>query len=280
MPRSSRLLTGAELAKRDAWARTRLDDLERSYSRCTQCRALVDTGWWQRQNIVFGEGYANADILIVGIAPGEDEDVLGIPFVGRTGKLLDEFLLNLCPDTAELDTYRKGALTNEDFREIRRILVETERIFYTNAVLCRPVKQEWNEREERNDLRNRDPADGECNNCSLRLLQTIYITDPTIIISLGAPALQALLSLDTARGRRRAGVLDKSGEILDLEIPGQVMDIRYPMMVLPHPAFLLRYWDEKSPKGYVASTVRHLRHALHVVDMVRYEMRGTLIPRR
>lgn len=281
MPRSSKLLPSDELAYRDAWARERLDVLEAEYVGCTRCRALVSPGdWWRRNNVVFGEGYANADILILGIAPGADEDIAGVPFVGPTGQLLDEMLMTLCTHLEKLDRFRKGRLEVEDYREIRSVLIEAERLFYTNVALCRPVKQEWNEREEVNELRNRDPSAGECGNCSMRLLETIYDTDPIIILSLGGPTLQALLSLDVSRGARKAGVLDKAGEILDLEIPGQITNIRYPVMVLPHPAFLLRYWDEKDPRGYVQTTIRALRRAFRVADLARKTIRGIPMPRR
>ena len=99
-----------------------------------------------RQNAVVGVGNWNADIMIIGEAPGKDEDIKGLPFVGRSGKILD-FLL---------DTI---ALKRTD-------------IFITNVVKCRPPK-------------NRDPYLDEVNKCRNYLERQINIIKPKLIITLG-----------------------------------------------------------------------------------------------
>ena len=67
-----------------------METLEALYEKCAECKgcALHET----RTNCVFGYGNPNADLMFVGEAPGEQEDLQGKPFVGRAGQLLDKFL--------------------------------------------------------------------------------------------------------------------------------------------------------------------------------------------
>ena len=64
-----------------------LEELKNECEACRKCELCES-----RNNIVFGYGNPNADIMLIGEAPGENEDLSGMPFVGRSGKLLDEFL--------------------------------------------------------------------------------------------------------------------------------------------------------------------------------------------
>jgi DNA polymerase len=271
----------AEQAEHDSWAYTRMTTLEQQYQSCALCPGLVETSWWSRTSVVFGEGTCNADILIVGIGPGEDEDLTGVPFYGRTGKLLDEMLLNLCP-YSDLAAFNKKELNEDEWRKVREELTRIERIYYTNAILCRPTHQDYDERDGVMKVKNRDPLPGEVSNCRDRLRRTIYITDPYLIISLGAPTLAALLALETrsSMSKKKMNMTDHIGEIVDLSIRGEITDLRYPVMVLPHPAFLLRSWDIRSPTGYVKQTMRGLQRGLQLVDAIRHETRDTPIPER
>jgi DNA polymerase len=265
----------------DTWARKRLDALEEQYADCELCPDLVDTGWWTRNNIVFGEGMANADVLFVGIAPGQKEDQAGLPFVGPTGQLLDDMLMHMVPHEDLKPHYNtQKNITREQWRNIRHVLCETERFFYTNAVLCRPVKQEWDDHREVMRLENRDPTLVECKNCADRLRRTIYTTDPTLVVSLGGAALHSLMAIDTKWKGSRPSVLEMTGSVLDLHIEGEATTIRYPLLVLPHPAYLLRYWDIDDPTGWVQRTVRHLKHGLRIVDLTRNTLNQTPIPKR
>jgi uracil-DNA glycosylase family 4 len=117
---------------------------------CTRCSALPQS----RRQIVNGVGPADADLLFVGEAPGEQEDREGEPFVGRSGKLLDEILAG-----AGLDR-------------------QTVRI--TNAVKCRPPD-------------NRDPTKTELRNCRPYLEREIEAIDPVAIITLGKVPTEHLL---------------------------------------------------------------------------------------
>jgi len=258
-----------------------MDALEEEYAECARCPTMVDTGWWTRGHIVFGEGAANADISVFGIAPGEQEDETGLPFIGPTGQLLDDLLLRACP-YKELDPYRvERNLNRGEWREVRQILVEKERLFYSNVTLCRPVKQEYNDRKDVMELRNRDPSKVEYDNCAERLRETLYINDPFLVIALGGVALTALMALDERVARsKKFSVLDLLGEVLELQIPGVIRPVRYPLLVLPHPAFLLRKWDPRERRGFVQRTQQGLKRGLRIVDTARHETMGTAVPER
>ena len=107
-----------------------------------------------RTNTVFGIGNKNADWLVIGEAPGADEDLKGEPFVGRAGKLLNSMLFSL-------NLQRKD-------------------VFIANILKCRPPK-------------NRDPKPDEVKACEKYLRQQIKLINPKIILALGRIAAQNLL---------------------------------------------------------------------------------------
>ena len=126
---------------------------------CRRC-ALHET----RTQTVFGVGNQSADWMIVGEAPGQEEDRRGEPFVGRAGKMLDEMLLSL-----DLD---RGS------------------VFIANILKCRPPN-------------NRDPQAGEAASCRSYLERQIDLLAPRIIIAVGRIAAQHLLNTDEPIGRMR-----------------------------------------------------------------------------
>lgn len=129
---------------------------------CTSC-ALAQT----RTNAVPGEGPADARIMLIGEAPGKNEDQQGRPFVGAAGKLLDELL-------------PEAGLTRDD-------------VYITNILKCRPPD-------------NRDPLPEEIASCSRHLEIQIIHLNPELIITLGAFSLHHFLPKETmakARGTLR-----------------------------------------------------------------------------
>ena len=66
------------------------DQLKQQYSSCNKCEELCNS----RTQVVFGSGNKDADVLFIGEAPGANEDKLGIPFCGMSGKILDELLVS------------------------------------------------------------------------------------------------------------------------------------------------------------------------------------------
>lgn len=132
-----------------------MDKLSALRAACMDCRkcALCET----RNNVVFGVGDPNAEVLFIGEGPGEQEDLKGEPFVGRAGKLLDDML------------------------EI--IYLDRSRVYIANMVKCRPPG-------------NRDPLNTEQEACADWLRQQIEIINPKIIVCLGRIAAMTFIKPD------------------------------------------------------------------------------------
>lgn len=119
-----------------------------------------------RTNTVFGVGNPEAKWLIIGEAPGAEEDMQGEPFVGRAGKLLNAML------------YAIG--------------LKREQVFILNILKCRPPE-------------NRQPRKEEINSCKIYLKKQITLIKPSIILAVGSVAAQNLLSVNTPIGKLRSG---------------------------------------------------------------------------
>jgi DNA polymerase len=153
------------LAERTARER-RLANAAAIVERCRRC-AIGAT----RRNSVYGEGDPCADLMVVGEGPGETEDRLGRPFVGRAGELLERMLL--------------------------AIGLPRESVFICNTVKCRPTS------DDQGKLRNRAPEPGEMANCRPYLDEQIEIVSPRIILALGAPAARSFLGPKFAITKQR-----------------------------------------------------------------------------
>lgn len=129
-----------------------LNALEKSCQTCQKC-ALGKT----RTNLVFGVGNPNADLMFVGEAPGEQEDLTGTPFVGRAGQLLDKFLY-------AVDINRSD-------------------VYIANILKCRPPK-------------NRDPLPEEEDACIGHLREQVRLIRPKVIVCLGRIAAMRLIKPD------------------------------------------------------------------------------------
>lgn len=145
------------------WAELKLEIKD-----CTKCR-LCKT----RKNTVFGMGNPAAGVLIIGEGPGQQEDEQGLPFVGRSGQLLDK-ILEAC-----------GFNRNEH-------------VFIGNIVKCRPPE-------------NRDPKPDEREACIGYLLKQIDFMQPKIIVLLGRTALQGLIDPQLSITRLRGTWLEWNG---------------------------------------------------------------------
>ena len=140
-------------------------------SRCKTCRAcgLCET----RQNVVFGTGNPNAEVLFIGEGPGENEDKQGLPFVGRGGQLLDTML-------EAVGLSRK------------------HNIYIANMVKCRPPH-------------NRDPLPEEQDACAHWLAEQIAYIQPKIIVCLGRVAAFRMISPDFKVTRQHGQFFEKDG---------------------------------------------------------------------
>ena len=141
------------------------------------CRAcgLCDS----RTQTVFGVGHPQADWMVVGEAPGEQEDRKGEPFVGPAGQLLDAMLRAL------------GVTREAEGRA-------AERVYIANTLKCRPP-------------RNRNPAPEEMAACEPFLVRQIQLVQPRIILAMGRFAVQALLRSNEPIGKLRGRVHEYQG---------------------------------------------------------------------
>jgi DNA polymerase len=126
---------------------------------------------YERQNNVYGEGNACAQLMVVGEGPGETEDQLGRPFVGRAGQLLDRMLAAI------------GLARSE--------------VYICNTVKCRATVP------GPNGPRNRAPDQLEMDNCRPFLDEQIEIVAPKVILALGAPAAKSFVGRDFQITRMR-----------------------------------------------------------------------------
>ena len=125
-------------------------------TRCELCRARTQT--------VFGVGDTRAELLVIGEAPGAEEDRMGEPFVGRAGQLLNSML--------------------------RAMGTSRERVYIANMIKCRPPG-------------NRDPKPDEIASCLPYLQRQVELLRPRLILAVGRIAAQNLLATDTPIGRLR-----------------------------------------------------------------------------
>ncbi len=128
---------------------------DRLENRCLECTACPL--WETRHHVVFGVGPKDADVMLIGEGPGEQEDLKGEPFVGAAGKLLDDML-------SIIDLSR-------------------ENCYITNIVKCRPPH-------------NRDPLEDEQDACMGFLRRQAAMLDPKIIVCLGRIAARRIIGQD------------------------------------------------------------------------------------
>jgi DNA polymerase len=140
-----------------------LAELRADIGDCTRCK-LHALG---RRQIVFGTGNPEAELMFVGEAPGQEEDLQGEPFVGRAGQLLT--------------------------RMIEAIGLRREEVYIANVIKCRPPE-------------NRNPEPDEIATCRPFLLRQIEAVRPKVIVALGSVAARALLETDDPISRLRGRV--------------------------------------------------------------------------
>ncbi len=170
---ASLLQQSSQPGKKEAWKGDTWQNIEdlaafkTAVQGCKKC-SLGET----RKNFVFGAGSENAGLMFIGEAPGAEEDQQGIPFVGRSGQLLDKIL-----NAVELDR---------------------SNVYIANILKCRPPK-------------NRDPQTSEIACCEPYLLHQIKIIRPVLIVALGRVAGQTLLRTTDPLGALRGKVHDYHG---------------------------------------------------------------------
>ncbi|MBK7544050.1 MAG: uracil-DNA glycosylase [Candidatus Competibacteraceae bacterium] len=149
-------------------------DLQATVRQCTACGLCHS-----RTQTVFGVGDRQAEWLVIGEAPGADEDRQGEPFVGRAGKLLNPML--------------------------QAIGLQREQVFITNILKCRPPE-------------NRDPTPAEAASCRPFLERQLALIQPRIILAVGRIAAQNLLNTDVPIGKLRSRIHHVGPEQLPLVV--------------------------------------------------------------
>ncbi len=144
----------AEIKPKPSW-----QSLESAVAGCRRCD-LCQT----RQQTVFGRGHQQAPLMLIGEAPGAEEDRQGLPFVGRAGQLLDKM--------------------------IAAVGLSHDRVYIANLLKCRPPS-------------NRDPKPEEMNECQAYLQAQIQLLKPKLILALGRVSAHHLLKVDTPLSRLR-----------------------------------------------------------------------------
>jgi DNA polymerase len=187
--------------------------LREAVSGCQAC-GLCET----RRQTVFGVGHPQADWMVVGEAPGEQEDLQGEPFVGPAGELLDAML-------------RAIGLSREASGE------PAQRVFIANTLKCRPP-------------RNRNPAPEELQRCEAFLQRQIALVQPKLILAMGKFAIQQLTGSAEAVGRLRGQVHRYQG------VP--VVVTYHPAYLLRQLTEKAKAWDDLRLAVKVHARVRRL----------------------
>ncbi|MFC2134657.1 uracil-DNA glycosylase family protein [Bacteroidota bacterium] len=143
------------------------DSLEELYSIINQCQKC--SLGKSRIKFVFGVGNPNADVMLIGEAPGAEEDKQGEPFVGRAGKLLTDIL--------------------------KAINFRREEVYIANILKCRPPN-------------NRDPQPNEMETCKPYVLKQIDLIKPKLILCLGRVAANSMLNKNLALGKMRQNIYE------------------------------------------------------------------------
>lgn len=166
-------LVSMDLGRAQAVAQMGWAELAEAAAGCKAC-GLCDS----RKQAVFGVGAHQASWMVVGEAPGEQEDLQGEPFVGPAGQLLDQMLAAV--------------------RRSREATEPAEAVYIANTLKCRPP-------------RNRNPTAEELQRCAPLLARQIELVRPRLILAMGRFAIQHLLGTDEAVGRLRGKVHQHAG---------------------------------------------------------------------
>lgn len=196
-----------------------LENLRLNCGECCKACELHEA----RHNVVFSDGNPEtASVVLIGEAPGENEDLQGIPFVGRAGKLLNEFLI-------------KAGLSRE-----------TD-LYIINTVKCRPPN-------------NRVPTEAEKESCRAILLSQIEIISPKIILLCGATALKSFVKAKGANAKVNLPISKIRGEIIEIKVKGkkyQAMPIFHPSYLLRNHST-----EPNSPRDLMLKDLKRVRELI------------------
>jgi len=189
---------------------------------CEGCRACCLAQ--QRRQVVIGRGNPAAPLMLIGEAPGADEDASGVPFVGRSGQLLDQLL------------HQVGFDLEQD-------------LYICNAIKCRPPG-------------NRRPSAAELSACRPWLQQQLDVVDPQLVVLVGATAVEAVLGIKGGITRLRGQWLEPADLPAGAPLAQQLAGRR--LMAMLHPSYLLRFarLEPGSPRQLSLDDLAAVRQAL------------------
>ena len=186
--------------------------LEATVAACRACGLCAG-----RTQTVFGVGSRAADWMVIGEAPGENEDRQGQPFVGQAGKLLDNMLAAIGLSRQVEEIIDSGA-ARADPASASGPKDSKQGVYIANVLKCRPPG-------------NRNPQPDEITQCEPYLRRQVALVQPKIILAMGRFAVQSLLQTTEPIGKLRGRVHHYEG---------------VPVIVTYHPAYLLRALPEKA----------------------------------
>jgi len=180
-----------DLLQKTEFQNSTFEQLKKSCLSCERC-VLSKT----RTQVVVGSGPINADIMIIGEGPGEQEDLQGLPFVGRSGQLLTKIL-----ESVHIDREKE--------------------VYIANVVKCRPPQ-------------NRTPLPEEIESCKPFLIRQIQLIQPRILILLGAPSVRTILQTEQSISKIRGVWHHVKVDYMD--DPLYVMPMFHPSYLLRQPS--------------------------------------------
>lgn len=176
-----------------------LEEFKQNICTCTNCDLSKS-----RTNFVFGEGNPDADIMLIGEAPGAREDTQGIPFCGAAGKRLDSVL--------------------------EHIGLDREDIFIANILKCRPPD-------------NRNPMPSEIKMCTPLLLEQIKIINPKVIVPMGAFAAQYILGTEEKISQLHGHVFEAEAGIFS-NTTCKIIPVFHPAATLHNPNLRIEFEND------------------------------------
>ena len=165
-----------------------LEELRQAASGCLACDLAS-----RRTNVVFGEGDPTSPLVLVGEGPGEQEDKLARPFVGRSGQLLD--------------------------RALQEAGISRERIYITNTVKCRAA--DWSTGRPQ----NRPPTEAETTACRQWLVPQLGLIAPKVVLCVGAPSAKNLI-------KRSFAITKERGQYFPCEFAKTALATLHPAYIL------------------------------------------------
>lgn len=245
---------------------TATDKLTLLYEQWKDCQKCDLHNFRAGNNIVFGEGNPESKLLIVGEGPGAEEEESGMPFMGNSGKLLNQMLSRVSdnPEIQELAKWYAKVPHSKGNEEKFHAAINKwreEEFFITNVVACRPPD-------------NRPPTPDEAEACWERLYNIIYTIDPWVIVAVGKTALQALLH------KKQVEITKYRGQVFDAEYDGRIGKMKYTIIPIFHPSYLLRKADWKIKGGDSEKTQKDLYTIMRIYDRMREQYLGIPVPQR